>query len=109
MERCDLMRNIQLYIIQVNRQTMDNDDQTLHKQRIKNQNLRNTAFHPLPLSQVSMLLQNLQQLPQVGHLMRVMLMSKKMHKDNISRLAPKTRRRGGLKKSKRETKVQMNL
>ena len=86
MERCDLMRNIQLYIIQLyiiqaNRQTMDYDDQTLHKQRIKNRNLRDAAFHPLPLSQVSMLLQNLQQLPQVAHLMRVMLMTKMMHKD----------------------------
>ena len=76
MERCDLMRNI----MQANRQTMDYDDETLHKQRIK-KNLCDAAFHPLPLSQVSMLLQNLQQLPQVAHLMRVMLMTKMMHKD----------------------------
>ena len=60
-------------------------------------NLSDAAFDPLPLRQVSMLLQNLQQLPQVAHLMRVIMMMKMMHKDTISRLAPKTRRRGGLK------------
>ena len=88
---------------------------TINKQIIINiqliikEDMCDAPFHSLPLSQVSVLLQNLQQLPQVAHLMRVMLMTKMMHKDTISRLAPKTRRRGGLKKSKRETKVQMNL
>ena len=47
---------------------------TINKQRIKKENLCNAPLHPLPLSQVSVLLQNLQQLPQVPNLTRIVMM-----------------------------------
>ena len=71
---------------------------TINKQRIKKENLCDAPLHPLPLSQVSVLLQNLQQLPQVPNLTRIVMMMKTMHKTYHLTIGPQDQKKGGPRK-----------
>ena len=94
-------RNIKLCRTTIQVTVKQTKKQMINKQRNnkerEKEDLCDAPLHPLPLVQVFVLLQNCQQLPQVANLIRLHDgVIQMMPKDTISRLAPKTRRRGDL-------------
>ena len=76
---------------------------TINKQRM---NLCDAPHHPPPLIQVSVLLQNLQQLPQVPNLTRIVMMMKTMHKTYHLTIGPQDQKKGRPKTNVTQLKLQ---